>query len=108
MMTDHDYRDWIHRQPCVVCSRLPEPQTTRTEMHHHTRRRGKGQKADDKDSFPLCTYHHRCFHDACGCFKTWDKAKRGHFQDSECARAREAYHAEQGEDEVCRQWDEVF
>ena len=43
---------------------------------HHAGIRGLGQRAHDESSVPLCTYHHREFHDATGAFKTWRKAKR--------------------------------
>ncbi len=49
--------------------------------HHHTGGRGRGQKADDERTFPLCWKHHNDFHSATGGFRDKDKAWRREWQD---------------------------
>ena len=67
---------YIRGLPCAVCDR-PAP----SEAHHHTGGRGRGQKADDRRTIPLCRVCHTDFHAACGFFKFYDKAARREWQD---------------------------
>lgn len=43
---------------------------------HHAGQRGLGQKAHDNTCVPLCTQHHRNWHDHSGPFRTWTKTDR--------------------------------
>lgn len=43
---------------------------------HHAGARGLGQRAGDDTAIPLCTFHHRAWHDGRGVFVDWDKATR--------------------------------
>jgi len=54
------YLAWVRKQPCVMCGRPAG------EAHHikgvgHLS--GVGLKADDSMVIPVCTDHHRMFHD---------------------------------------------
>jgi hypothetical protein len=62
---DPEYLDWIRSLPCLLCCRQPGGfrgscalQNTRTEAAH-VGARGLGQKASDRETIPLCAYHHR-------------------------------------------------
>lgn len=59
------------------------------------RQRGIGQKADDKDAFPLCP--RRChvpgLHALAGPFKGWEKEQLRAWQDEQVALHRERYEA---------------
>src|SRR5271154_5522491 len=62
---DPEYLEWILSLPCLLCSRQPGGfngsrvlQNTRTEAAH-VGKRGLGQKASDRETIPLCVYHHR-------------------------------------------------
>jgi len=49
---DQDYREWLKRQPCVVCGRTPcDPA--------HVGLRGLGIKCPDREAISLCPGHHR-------------------------------------------------
>lgn len=52
----------------------------RVHAHHSTTGRGLGQKAPDRESFPLCALHHDSFHQATGYFEGWDRARRRAWQ----------------------------
>lgn len=50
------YLAFVRQLTCIYCGNNPcEP--------HHTGPRGMGQKTDDYRTVPLCTEHHRMFHD---------------------------------------------
>lgn len=74
---DKAYTAWLRScRSCASCG------TDRDlEIHHHTGRRGFGQRASDKDAMPLCRRCHHDFHHASGRFKGYDKAMRRAFQD---------------------------
>ena len=67
-MKDPAYLSWVRRQPCYVCGSTP------SEAHHRTGA-GMGRKASDHDTMPLCTRHHREFHDLSGHFRGWRKMR---------------------------------
>ncbi len=65
----------IRALPCAVCgSRL------RVAAHHSTVGRGLSRKTSDHETLPLCSKHHREFHDATGYFAGWDKRSRRDWQ----------------------------
>ena len=70
------YSDRVRGLPCFNCWE-PWP----SQLHHHTGRRGLGQKSGSIDTMPLCLTCHHDFHAASGAFKTWGKEQRRRFQD---------------------------
>jgi hypothetical protein len=74
-VTGADYMAAVRSLPCCApasayrCGGSVEP-------HHAGRRPGVAMKADDSTCIPLCTVHHRQWHDANGAFKGWVKAQR--------------------------------
>lgn len=55
-----DYVSWVKLQPCMAalaggCGGAVEA--------HHAGDRGLSQKAHDETCIPLCTHHHRAWHD---------------------------------------------
>lgn len=49
---DRKYREWLKRQPCVVCGRTPcDPA--------HVGLRGLGMRCPDREAISLCAGHHR-------------------------------------------------
>jgi hypothetical protein len=65
---------WTKRQKCCApgapggCSSVIEA--------HHAGRRGVGQKAPDDTAIPLCTTHHRAWHDHRGPFSLSNAERR--------------------------------
>jgi hypothetical protein len=55
---DPAFLAYVRRWPCVLCRR-----TGRTEPHHFGRH-GTGTKCSDYEVTPLCTEHHRLWHDS--------------------------------------------
>jgi hypothetical protein len=101
-LEDPDYLNWIRRQPCCVC----ECTTERREAHHSTfgptsayeempsallRGRGKGQRAHDSWSMPLCAKHHRQLHQLCGHFAGWHKEQLRDWQTAQVHEHRKRY-----------------
>lgn len=82
--SDPAYLKWLRKQPCAVFSHPFDgcgPCGGVVEAHHHTKERGRGQKAPDREAFPLCMVHHHAFHAARGGFLEWKKPKRRKWQD---------------------------
>jgi len=52
---------------------------------HHAGARGLGQRAHDRTAIPLCSWHHRAWHDARGPFADWDRARRRAWAEAEVA-----------------------
>ncbi len=62
---DPEYLEWIRSLACVVCARVAWRRTsegvkqdTPTEAAH-VGTRGLSQKCPDRETIPLCAYHHR-------------------------------------------------
>lgn len=55
---DPEYVAWLHDQPCFICARFEQQQTTRTEAAH-IGDRGMSQKCPDSEAVPACSTHHR-------------------------------------------------
>lgn len=68
-------------------------------VHHHTGRRGKGQRAHDHDGMPLCTPCHVGFHMLTGRFKGWCKSQLRQWQDEQCTHYRAQYRPSEVPDE---------
>lgn len=68
------YRAWIHTLPCR-CWHMGDGCDGVIEAHH-AGDRGLGQKAHYLTMVPMCTKHHRAWHDANGLFKDWKKGHR--------------------------------
>ena len=83
---DAQYLKWCRRQPCAQCGA-----TNDITAHHHTKGRGRGQRASDREAFPLCLTCHSNFHGASGAFKKMDKAGRRAWQDEQLRTHRERY-----------------
>jgi len=47
---DSKYLDWMRKQPCVVCRRVPSDPD-----HHPSRGSGRGT---DRRTYPVCRMHH--------------------------------------------------
>lgn len=75
---------WVRQQPCVVCGQVP------SEAHHRTGG-GMALKNPDSETFPLCTRHHREFHDAAGAFKGWGKRDRSRWQKAQASLCDQHY-----------------
>lgn len=67
----------LRELPCCKCGRAPP-----SVPHHHTGRRGFGQKAHDRDAMPLCHACHEDFHAHAGYFRGWDRATKRRWQDN--------------------------
>lgn len=84
------YLAWLRSGPCSLSGK--DPCSGPIQAHHSTHvKRGKGQRAHDRQSFPLCMWHHHTFHDCCGYFKTWRKSERQAWQDELVAQYWKAY-----------------
>jgi hypothetical protein len=72
---DRSYLAWVRTRPCVyVGARDVQrlwPCSGPTEPDHESMGRGKGTKADDDRSYPICHRHHMDRHGLCGPFKGW-------------------------------------
>lgn len=64
---------WVRTLRCLC--RGPGETCTGVVEAHHAGRRGMGRRAHDDTAIPLCTGHHRAFHDNAGPFKGRKKAE---------------------------------
>ena len=57
-MRDKDHRQYVSRQPCLVCGRTP------ADAHHlrFAQPRALGRKVSDEFTVPVCRVHHRELH----------------------------------------------
>lgn len=78
-----EYLRLIRSMPCCSCGHSPP-----SEAHHHTGRRGKGQRAHDHAAMPLCWKCHRAIHDAAPPFDSWSRERREEWQDAQVAAIR--------------------
>jgi hypothetical protein len=92
-VTGADYMAAVRSLPC--CAPAAEPNARdifrcggSIEPHHAGRRPGIAMKADDSTCIPLCTVHHRQWHDASGVFKHWVKAQRMAWADEQIAETQ--------------------
>lgn len=86
---DPKYKAWIKTQPCVVGGK----RCGKVHPHHMINgdgdaRKGMAQTAPDRFLLPLCSRHHRNFHDGKGFCQGWDEARRKTFQEDEVFRLR--------------------
>jgi hypothetical protein len=84
---DPAYKAWIKTFPCVVGGLRCEE----SDPHHiidgrGAQRKGMGQTAKDRDTFPMCRQHHDEFHDRVGFCKGWTDDERRTFQEQEIER----------------------
>lgn len=84
---DEAYLAFIRSLPCCACgARAP------SHAHHETGGgRGKGQKAPDRRTLPLCFRCHRQFHDLNGRFEGFTAEGKRVWQDLEILRCQELY-----------------
>jgi hypothetical protein len=68
--TDPEYLRWVRSRPCCVCGAWPVEA-------HHAGLRGFGMKSADDTAIPLCTLHHRAWHDVRDPFRAMTKTQRG-------------------------------
>ena len=81
-------REWLTRQPCVACGRVPTED--RPNHQHHTKGGGVGRKADADTIVPLCPTCHRLHHDGHQLDVEWG---------SEARRIEAAWQAETAREE---------
>lgn len=103
---DPTYLQWLRASRCAC-----QPCVSPAEPHHSTNgstvalresssgkqiggRRGKGQRCNDDQAFPLCARHHRQFHDLSGPFRDWTKQLIRAWQDEQVRIHRARYEAE--------------
>lgn len=98
---DRAYQAWLRTRPCSRCGKSPP-----SIVHHHTQRRGKGQRAHDHDGMPLCTPCHVGLHGSCGTFKHWPRAQLRQWQDEQCTHHRAQYRP--NEEPECETTEEPF
>ena len=57
-LRDKEHRNFVSRQPCLVCGRAP------TDPHHlrFAQPRALGRKVSDEFTVPVCRLHHREIH----------------------------------------------
>jgi hypothetical protein len=57
-LRDKDHRNFVLRQPCLVCGRMP------SDSHHltFTQPRALGRRVSDEFTVPVCRVHHRELH----------------------------------------------
>lgn len=65
-----DHMLLVKKLPCVALG-LETGKCRGPIEADHAGRRGTGQKCDDRETIPLCSYHHRCRHGFAGPFKGW-------------------------------------
>ena len=58
---------------------------------HHAGARGLGQRASDMTAIPLCTLHHRDWHDCNGVFRGWSKEQRRAWAEARIAETQANY-----------------
>lgn len=83
---DLHYQAWLRRQPCARCGKR-----CTVSVHHHTGRRGLGQRASDESAMPLCPACHMGLHDNNGPFKGWTREQLRAWQDEQCTQHRARY-----------------
>ena len=86
---DRAYIAWLHTLPC--CADWSGRDCRGRIEAHHTGRRGMGQRAHDHTAIPLCTQHHRSWHDCSGMFRDWTRDDRRDWADRMAATARAAW-----------------
>jgi hypothetical protein len=60
---------------------------------NHAGRRGVGQKAHDETAIPLCTAHHRQWHDHRGPFRDWTAQRRRDWADGRIEETQAKWRA---------------
>lgn len=88
---DRDRAAWVRRQPCAVARMHGSEECWGMVEAHHAGPRGLGQKAHDDTCIPLCSRHHRCWHDLRWPFSTMGRDDRLAWVASEIERARKHY-----------------
>ncbi len=81
---------WTKRQRC--CAPDAPSSCGGVVEAHHAGRRGVGQKCHDDEAIPLCTGHHRAWHDHRRPFD-WVNAKRREWADERIAEAQARWAA---------------
>ena len=84
-----EFLDHVRRLPC--CARGEHFGHTEA---HHAGSRGLGQRASDMTAIPLCTGHHRAWHDCNGVFRGWSKDQRREWVEARIAETRASYGRE--------------
>lgn len=79
---DPKYLALVRRLPCCApgyCGYCRPIRAFPIEAHHLTGA-GMGRKADDRDTMPLCSHHHRALHNFDGPFAGWPRERRMQWQ----------------------------
>lgn len=77
---DPEWLAWVRTFPCCKCGRRAP-----SEAHHTTFGRGKGQKAADNETMPLCLLCHEGLHKLNGEFKDFDQLQLREWQGQQVA-----------------------
>lgn len=85
---DPEYTRWVRGRSCVLA---PLACRGGVEAHHAGLDRGLGQRASDATCIPLCTLHHRAWHDAAPPFRALSQLERRAWATDMIARTQKAY-----------------
>lgn len=89
-----EFLRWVKAQPCAARSARQGEECDGAIEAHHAGPHGAGQKCPDRESIPLCTRHHREWHDARGLFAGMDKAARRVFAATAIELTQQAHDAQ--------------
>jgi hypothetical protein len=70
---DPERLKWVKTLRCLARGPGTGPLCLGPIEAHHAGRRGMARRAHDNTAVPLCTGHHRDWHDGAGAFKGWTK-----------------------------------
>lgn len=71
-----EYLAWVRTQSCCARSAAEGEECRGPVQAHHAGPRGLGQKCSDLEAIPLCSRHHREWHDCTGRFAGLSRAGR--------------------------------
>lgn len=87
---DPAYLAFVRQLPC--CAPGVRPCESPTPQHaHHSTGAGMGLKSSDRETMPLCWFHHAEFHQGNGAFELWSRDDRRVFQSEQVERVQRAY-----------------
>lgn len=92
---DPAYLRWVRQRRCILYGQVFHVDMGWKVEAHHAHHFGMGQRSHDHTAIPLCTYHHRCWHDSSGPFKGWTREQRREWEASQIAATRDAWVVEQ-------------
>lgn len=85
-----EYAAWVRGLVCE--SHADDPHTCHGRVEaHHAGTRGIGQRSHDHTCIPLCTAHHRAWHDHRWPYSTMGKSERGRWAVAAIAKTQRAW-----------------